>query len=155
LIEARKDKIKHGQWLEWLGANCPDIPDRTASRYMKLANNKAKIEKWAVEKSATLADMTLAEAERVAGQTEQSSQGGPEGQPAAKSKPDKPKSQLTTTDKYNKAENELIARLKDFDSLNAVRLAAHRTIGAINDTLEDLEAEEKKKKGSLALSALN
>ena len=36
---------KGGKWLDWLKANCPDIPQTTASLYMRLAENKAKVSK--------------------------------------------------------------------------------------------------------------
>jgi hypothetical protein len=42
LIEA-KAQLKHGEWLPWLAERC-GIPERTASRYMKLARNRATIE---------------------------------------------------------------------------------------------------------------
>lgn len=38
LLKQQKDSLKHGGWIEWLRANCPDIHERTAQRYMKLAN---------------------------------------------------------------------------------------------------------------------
>jgi hypothetical protein len=41
LIEA-KAKVRHGQWLKWLAANC-DIPKRTAAHYMALARNRESL----------------------------------------------------------------------------------------------------------------
>ena len=38
LIERRK--TRHGDWLLWLQANCPALPERTAQWYMKLATRK-------------------------------------------------------------------------------------------------------------------
>lgn len=35
LIEA-KAQVSHGEWLPWLKANCPEIPERTARVYMKI-----------------------------------------------------------------------------------------------------------------------
>lgn len=37
LIEQQK-VVPKGDWLLWLGANCPEIGERTAQKYMKLAN---------------------------------------------------------------------------------------------------------------------
>jgi hypothetical protein len=41
LLEAKK-QIKHGQWLPWLKKQC-EIPERTASHYMRLARKRSKI----------------------------------------------------------------------------------------------------------------
>jgi Protein of unknown function (DUF3102) len=53
-------EMKHGQWLPWLKANCPDISERTAQRYMELADNKEQLEEALKVKSAAMADLTLA-----------------------------------------------------------------------------------------------
>jgi hypothetical protein len=34
-----KELVSHGNWLPWVEKNCPDISDKTAQRYMKLAKN--------------------------------------------------------------------------------------------------------------------
>ena len=36
---------KGGKWLDWLKVNCPDIPQTTASLFMRLAKNKAMVGK--------------------------------------------------------------------------------------------------------------
>lgn len=33
-----KQIVGHGNWLKWLEENCPKVPERTARRYMQLAN---------------------------------------------------------------------------------------------------------------------
>ena len=38
LLERQKASLPHGEWLDWLGVNCPEICDRTARRYIRLAN---------------------------------------------------------------------------------------------------------------------
>jgi len=38
LLIQQKESLGHGSWLEWLDANVPEITDRTARRYMALAN---------------------------------------------------------------------------------------------------------------------
>ena len=53
-------EMKHGQWLPWLKANCPEISERTAQRYMELADNKEPLEEALKLKSAAMADLTLA-----------------------------------------------------------------------------------------------
>jgi hypothetical protein len=52
LIEA-KAQVPHGQWLLWLREHC-DVPERTASHYMRLARRRAEIGK--------VADLTVQEA---------------------------------------------------------------------------------------------
>jgi hypothetical protein len=42
LLEA-KSQVKHGEWQAWLWEHC-DIPERTASRYMRLAKNRSVLE---------------------------------------------------------------------------------------------------------------
>ena len=37
-LVAAKGKCQHGQWLEWLSENCPEVSERTARRYMELYN---------------------------------------------------------------------------------------------------------------------
>ncbi len=39
LLEA-KAGLPHGAWLPWLGENCPDVSERTAQRYMRIAENQ-------------------------------------------------------------------------------------------------------------------
>ena len=56
-----KTGLPHGEWLPWLKANCPRISERSAQRYIRLAKNRDRLS----EKSATVADLTLREAERV------------------------------------------------------------------------------------------
>jgi hypothetical protein len=37
LLLQQKAALKHGGWLEWLDANCPQISEQTARRYMALS----------------------------------------------------------------------------------------------------------------------
>ena len=57
LVKAKGELGKHGKWLSWLRANCPDIPDRTASQYMRLHRNRAEIQETL--KSAESADLGI------------------------------------------------------------------------------------------------
>ena len=59
LIEA-KAQLKHGQWLSWLAKHCV-ISERTAQLYVKLAKNRATIEKQ-MKSAIGVADLTLNEA---------------------------------------------------------------------------------------------
>lgn len=50
LIEKRK--VRSGDWLLWLEVNCPELPERTAQWYMKLASRKCLEIKPATRKAA-------------------------------------------------------------------------------------------------------
>jgi hypothetical protein len=56
LLEA-KAKVKHGEWLPWLKANC-SISQRTAQLYMRVVRERPQLE----AKNASLADLTLEDA---------------------------------------------------------------------------------------------
>ena len=58
LIEA-KAQVKHGQWLPWLSDHV-QISERTAQLYIRLAKNRAEIEK--AKSAMHVADLTLNEA---------------------------------------------------------------------------------------------
>jgi Protein of unknown function (DUF3102) len=63
LIEAKahlKTQLGHGKWLPWLAKNCA-ISERTAQLYIKLAKNRATIEKE-MANPQSVADLTLNEA---------------------------------------------------------------------------------------------
>jgi hypothetical protein len=55
-----KEAVGHGNWLPWLTAKCPNIPERTAQRWMLLAKKKEVLAERM--KSATMADLTLKQA---------------------------------------------------------------------------------------------
>ena len=40
LLAKAKDDCGHGNWLKWLRENCPDITEKTAQNWMRLANTK-------------------------------------------------------------------------------------------------------------------
>ena len=61
LLLRAKAAVHHGQWLPWLAANCPDIAERTAQAYMRLAREQTALH----AKSATVADLTINEALRL------------------------------------------------------------------------------------------
>ena len=65
-LNEAKGKVLHGEWLPWLQKEC-GLPERTAQRYMRLATGKKKIDQWLLTKSATMADLTLAQVERIVG----------------------------------------------------------------------------------------
>jgi Protein of unknown function (DUF3102) len=58
-LKACKDSMAHGNWTNWLKDNCPEISERTASVYMRLAKNSDKVEKAAEENGSTAADLSM------------------------------------------------------------------------------------------------
>ena len=59
LLLETKAGLAHGEWLPWLKENCPDISERSAQRYIRLAENQEDLG----AKSATVADLTMRAAE--------------------------------------------------------------------------------------------
>ncbi len=53
LLSGQKQKVKHGEWLDWLSFNCPSISERTASRYMGIYRDQTDI------KTAKLTDTSF------------------------------------------------------------------------------------------------
>jgi hypothetical protein len=144
LIEAKEKEAAPGKWIEWLTANCPGIPERTAQRYMLLAREKPPILKWAAEQPANLADLNLGGAEWIAHDAEKA-----EGQQTTQSttRPGFTLDKESTRYRlkaYSKAEEKLIEKLGRL-SPDAARSNADRTIAAIQDTVSDLEAKEEAK----------
>src|SRR5262245_25009399 len=58
LIEA-KVQVAHGEWLDWLKANCSGISERTAQGYMRLARELPKLDS---AKAQRVADLPLRDA---------------------------------------------------------------------------------------------
>lgn len=64
LLEAKKG-LPHGEWLPWLKESCPDISERTAQNYMRLAREVPKLEPG---KAQRVADLSYRDAIRVVSQ---------------------------------------------------------------------------------------
>src|SRR5258707_15264759 len=64
LLKEAKGKVPHGEWLSWLDEHC-ELSERTAHRYMQLANNKRLIDEALKDKSATMATLSLNKALRL------------------------------------------------------------------------------------------
>ena len=62
---AKEAMPKKGEWLFWLGHNCPDIPQTTASLYMRLAKSKTEIDKQRVASSAENGELSIRAAARL------------------------------------------------------------------------------------------
>jgi len=57
LLNAAKTLVGHGNWASWVEENC-EFSDRTARVYMRLANNRPKVEEM-LDKSAGSADLSI------------------------------------------------------------------------------------------------
>lgn len=44
LLCNQKVEVGHGDWLDWLKANCPEISERTAQKYMRLSRKVLELE---------------------------------------------------------------------------------------------------------------
>jgi Protein of unknown function (DUF3102) len=66
LIDVKKD-VKHGDWEAWLAKYCPDISDRTARMYMRLAKpeNAEKLEAAAEQNGNAVADLSVRSAAKL------------------------------------------------------------------------------------------
>jgi hypothetical protein len=123
-----KSKVAHGNWVPWVKAKCPNISKSTVERWMKLAENKEKIEaemKERIGKNGTVTFLTLREALAIA-----NGKGG---------KSDPP----TPCDAYDKAEDKLVEKLLALTVAEA-DAAATKTADALKDTVKTMKAGAKK-----------
>ena len=107
-----KEKVGHGKWGKWLKDNCPNISDRTAQRYMKLADSSEV--RAALGKNDTVSVLSLRAALALANRK---SGEGP-----------------TASDKYDRAESALVAKLEDLP-LDSVEAAASASIERLNEAV--------------------
>jgi hypothetical protein len=100
LLKQAKDRVGHGNFEAWVNDNCK-LSYRSARRYMKLADDRPKIEEQlrleAPGKMANVANLNVATAQRLLA--------------PLKTPSDKPKPPVI--EQYKQIENDLIACLKD------------------------------------------
>ena len=130
LIQAKAKYGQHGVWKSWLNANC-ELSERTAQRYMKLAVGLPKLEQIMKDKNATMADLTLAEAERLLGD---------DGEGNSKNGRDK----ATPSVAYDNAEKSLLKKLTALP-LDDVDDHAQKTIKELRETVATMKAGAKAK----------
>jgi hypothetical protein len=70
LNSAKQAMATKGGWLRWLGHNLPDIPQTTASLYMRLAENKNVIDKQRVASAIDKGKLSIRAAAKLIPQTE-------------------------------------------------------------------------------------
>jgi len=118
LLKEAKDKVGHGKWLPWLEANC-ELSERTAENYMRLANNRHKLDAL---KSAANANLTLARALRAI-KVDQGTEGD-----------------LGSMGKYKRAQATLIKKLRQLPAEDMVD-AVQRTIEELNETAATMKKQ--------------
>jgi Protein of unknown function (DUF3102) len=119
-LHMAKDKAGRGNWLPWLKEKCPEIPERTAQRYMNLADKADVLAKKM--KSATMADLTLKMAlDLVDDKT-----------------PSGDKKGGNASDTYDAVEKKLIEKLKKLEPTGA-EAAVKETISKLQSTLRDIK----------------
>jgi hypothetical protein len=135
LLKQAKERVGHGNFEAWVNDNC-QLSYRSARRYMKLADDRTKIEEQlrleAPGKMANVANLNVATAQRLL---------APPKKPATEeAKPPEP----TAADRYTDIESDLLRALLDLD-YDVAKGCADRTIGALNDTVEDIESAQRPK----------
>jgi Protein of unknown function (DUF3102) len=110
LLKEAKDKVGHGKFLPWLAENC-ELSERSAENYMKIANNRHKLDAL---KSAANANLTLARALRAI-KDDDGDEGG-----------------LGSMGKYKRAQATLIKKLRQLPAEEMVD-AVQRTIAELNE----------------------
>jgi hypothetical protein len=128
LLKQAKDRVGHGNFEAWVNDNC-QLSYRSARRYMKLADDRPKIEEQlrleAPAKMANVANLNLASAQRLLSPPKSPEASGQRGKPPV-------------TEQYKQIENDLIACLKDLRE-KAESYAAN-TVEALNDTVSDIKS---------------
>ncbi len=145
-------EMKHGMWLPWLKANCADLSERTAQRYMELADNKEDLEELLKLKSAAMADLTLSGALELLqtpppGATEPGEDQDAEEETEPENDQDEAETSDKASDEYDKAEEKLIQRLKNLNPDEA-EAAISTTIRKLRDivvTMKKAAAAVEKK----------
>jgi hypothetical protein len=143
LIQA-KDKAGHGNFLKWLDQNCK-VKKRTAQRYMRLVEHRAKIDAYLKEKSVTMTLLSLNEAFKLTAEPKPEEQQSSDGNGENQTKPDPVK----LSDEIDKLVDALIAKLKVMkaDKPDNAEAAASELVEKL-ELLDLLPAAEQQKKAA-------
>jgi len=130
LLKQAKERVGHGNFEAWVNDHC-QLSYRSARRYMKLADDRPKIEEQlkveAPAKMANVANLNVATAQRLLTPPKPTQEGSTH-------RPARP----PATEQYKQIETSLITCLKDLRG-DAERYAAN-TIEALNDTVSDIKS---------------
>jgi hypothetical protein len=129
LLKQAKERVGHGNFEAWVNDNC-QLSYRSARRYMKLADDRPKIEEQlrleAPGKMANVANLNVATAQRLLAPPKNNEQGS--------GRPKLP----PVTEQYKTIEIDLIACLKDLRE--KAESYASNTIEALRDTVDDIKS---------------
>jgi hypothetical protein len=130
LLKQAKERVGHGNFEAWVNDNC-QLSYRSARRYMKLAEDRVKIEEQlrleAPGKMANVANLNVTTAQRLLAPPKNNEQGSGE-----------PKPKPPVTEQYKTIEGDLIACLKDLRE--KAESYAGGTIEALKDTVDDIKS---------------
>jgi len=138
-LKEAKDKLDHGQWQDWLEKNC-DLKERTAQRYMKLADNKVKLmEKVRTatrgSKTVTMSDLSISDALKLVN-----------GQSLSERR--------NSSDKYDKIEEKLIGKLEKMKADEAEAGSARNNQQNHKDCFDEEGREVEAETGSPIVTRL-
>jgi Protein of unknown function (DUF3102) len=135
LVKA-KAQVEHGKWGEWLKTNFA-MTERTAQRYMELANGRTKLEKE-LAKSDIMSDLTGLTINKALGLIKDQSDQSESASPPASSDSDEDEgdvvSSVNASDEYDEVEEELIDKLEALPLAEA-EAAVKETIKRLNKAL--------------------
>jgi hypothetical protein len=119
-LSQAKEKVGHGKWKKWLNDNCRAISERTAQRYMKLADSpEVRAE---LGKNDTMSLLSLRKALALANRT--------------------PPTPRPPSDEYDRAETKLVEKLEAL-SPDTAEAAANETVERLNAAVARIMAKVK------------
>jgi hypothetical protein len=151
-----KQAVGYGNWLPWLTTKCPNIPERTAQRWMNLAKKKEVLAERM--KSATMADLTLKQAidlcEDLEGEDADTDDGnaagdGNDNDDSKKKRGKKPKEAKApppVRKRFTAAMEELVDLLPEFESIESAEEYADKARQRLDQTLASMRKEKEKEK---------
>jgi hypothetical protein len=127
ILHSAKERVAHGEWLNWLKTYCSEVEERTAQRYMKLADKSATLRKKM--NSDTMSDLTLKQAFDLVDDKTPSANSG------------------NVSDAYDSAQKKLIKKLEALppDEADA---AANETIKLLKSTVTTMKNAVKNAKAA-------